>query len=83
MDFNPLQIIVDASTSLARATLAHLPQITIALFILVLTPFIGRAIRSVIHGVMERTKVRQALVTLSARTSPASRRGSSASRSRS
>lgn len=64
MELNPVQIIMEAMTSMARGFLANLPQIGIALAVLVLTPLVGRFVRAVVTGFMQRTKTRQALVTL-------------------
>ena len=64
MELNPLEIIREATMAMLRDFLASLPQLTIAIIVLVLTPLIGRTARAVVAGVMGRTKTRQALVTL-------------------
>ncbi len=64
MELNPLEIIREAAMAMLRDFLASLPQLTIALIVLALTPLIGRVARAVVAGVMGRTKTRQALVTL-------------------
>jgi small-conductance mechanosensitive channel len=55
---------MDAATALAVGFLTNLPQITIALIVFVLTPFVGRFVRAIVSGFMRRTKTRQALITL-------------------
>lgn len=61
---NPIEIIAEASQSMVRDFLTHLPNMTIALIVLVLTPIVGGIARAVVTGVMKRAKTRQALVTL-------------------
>ncbi len=64
MDVNPLQIILDSVQAMVEGFFASLPQLAIALVILLLTPLVGRIVRSIIRRVMKRTKVRPALITL-------------------
>lgn len=64
MDIDPLQIIYDAALSMAEAFLANLPQLAIAVFVLILTPLVSGIIRSIVSKIMKRAKVRRALITL-------------------
>jgi small-conductance mechanosensitive channel len=64
MDLDPIKIILDSIRSIAEGFFASLPQFVIAAFVLLLTPFIGKFVRSIIRRIMKRTKVRPALITL-------------------
>ena len=64
MDLDPLKVIFDAATALVQGFLANLPQIGIAVIVVLLTPVIGSILRSIISNLMARAKVRPALITL-------------------
>ncbi len=64
MDIDPLEIIYDAAVAMAEGFLANLPQIGIALVVMVLTPLVSGLIRALVAKVMKRAKVRRALITL-------------------
>ncbi len=64
MDIDPLQIIYDAVIAMAEGFLANLPQLAIALIVLILTPIISGVIRSIVSRLMKRARVRRALITL-------------------
>ncbi|MEP7314899.1 MAG: mechanosensitive ion channel domain-containing protein, partial [Pseudomonadota bacterium] len=64
IDINPLEIITEAAIALLRGFLARLPEIAIAVVVLILTPFLGRLMRSLVTRIMHQARLREALVTL-------------------
>lgn len=64
MDINPLKIVLDSLRSIVEGFFASIPQMIIALVILVLTLVVGRILRAVLRRVMQQARVRSALITL-------------------
>ncbi|MBL4878541.1 mechanosensitive ion channel [uncultured Hyphomonas sp.] len=64
MEFTPIEDLKAEVESMASAFFKSLPNLTIALVILVVTLLAGRIIRAVVSAAMQRAHVRDALVTL-------------------
>ena len=64
MEFTPIEDLKAEVESMASAFFKSLPNLTIALVILVVTLLAGRIIRAVVSAAMQRAHVREALVTL-------------------
>ena len=64
MEFTPIEDLKAEVESMASAFFKSLPNLTIALVILVMTLLVGRIIRAVVSAAMQRAHVREALVTL-------------------
>jgi len=64
MDFDPIRIVIDALEGMARGFFARLPQVAIAIFILIATLFVARMVRAAVSAVMKRAHIRAALITL-------------------
>ena len=64
MEFTPIEDLKAEVESMASAFFKSLPNLTIALVILVVTLVAGRIIRAVVSAAMQRAHVRDALVTL-------------------
>jgi small conductance mechanosensitive channel len=66
MDVNPLELIFQAVEKMVEGFFANLPEIAIGIVVLFITPFAGRIFRAIVSKVLERAKVRRALITLAA-----------------
>lgn len=64
MDVDPVAIVLQALEDMVRGFFASLPQIGIAIVVLILTLIAARIVRTVVASVMKRTGVRRALITL-------------------
>lgn len=64
MEFTPIEDLKAEVESMASAFFKSLPNLTIALVILVMTLLVGHIIRAVVSAAMQRAHVREALVTL-------------------
>ena len=64
MDVDPVAIVLQALEDMVRGFFASLPQIGIAIVVLILTLIAARIVRTVVASVMKRTGVRNALITL-------------------
>lgn len=64
MEHDPVQLIMDTVDSFVAGFFQHLPQIGLAFLTLILTLIAARVIRAVVAGVMRKTGMRSALVTL-------------------
>ena len=58
MDLNPIQIVLDSVESIVEGFFASIPQMIIALIVLVMTLIIGRVIRSIARRLMQGARVR-------------------------
>ncbi len=64
MDVDPVAIVVQALEDMVRGFFASLPQMGIAIVVLIVTLILARIVRTVVASVMKRTGVRRALITL-------------------
>lgn len=64
MDVEPLALIQQTITDLAQGFFERLPQIAIAIVVLILTFVIARIVRALISSAMKGAKVRKALIQL-------------------
>lgn len=64
MEFTPIEDLKTEVENMASAFFKSLPNLTIALVILIVTLIAGRIIRAIISTAMHRARVRDALVTL-------------------
>lgn len=64
MDVDPISIVLQALEDMVRGFFASLPQIGIAIVVLIVTLVAARIVRSVVASIMKRTGVRRALITL-------------------
>jgi small-conductance mechanosensitive channel len=63
-DVDPVTLIIDTIAGLAQGFFERLPQIGIAIVVLVLTFVVARIIRGIVAAAMKRAKVRAALISL-------------------
>ena len=64
MEFTPIEDLKTEVESMASAFFKSLPNLTIALAILVVTLIAGRVVRAIVSAAMTRAHVRDALITL-------------------
>ena len=64
MEFTPIEDLKTEVENMASAFFKSLPNLTIALVILIVTLIAGRIIRAIVSTAMHRARVRDALVTL-------------------
>ena len=64
MEFTPIEDLKTEVENMASALFKSLPNLTIALVILIVTLIAGRIIRAIVSTAMHRARVRDALVTL-------------------
>lgn len=64
MEFTPIEDLKTEVESMASAFFKSLPNLTIALVILIVTLIAGRIVRAIVSAAMHRAHVRDALVTL-------------------
>lgn len=64
MDVDPIANVLQAIEDMVGGFFASLPQIGIAIVVLIVTLIAARMVRSVVASVMRRTGVRRALITL-------------------
>jgi len=64
MEFTPIEDLTAEVESMASAFFKSLPNLTIALVVLIVTLIAGRIIRAIVSAAMQRAHVRDALVTL-------------------
>jgi len=64
MEFTPIEDLKTEVESMASAFFKSLPNLTIALVILIVTLIAGRVVRAIVSAAMHRAHVRDALVTL-------------------